>query len=420
LRGDDGLSVDARGATDNGEVRTAWDADVLRGARGVRMTTDLDAAAKPWDRASIEGALRAGPFTVGQSIRVITRRGERLEHVESAGPVTTLRASGAIAGRITYDTTIEGGALRVSRPFGPITPDTLSFARGEVGLTGATNVGPLAGSIALRGAGDVVSEGTQSGSDRVATARAHVGVPLVRAYRSEGEDRNDPLLHVIEPFAEVSGVTARGSFLLGTAPGRIAGILGTEGATTSGGITTSLGRWGNRGAIEATAAAGAGFVQSLEAALFRGRMSASFAWLGATVDAASFTAASIFGGQVVVARARIGPTNGLRLLANVAETGSQDPIWARFLVNEAYEPSAQFLSRRGTTAGATLVVPWHKAVTTSTGADYDATNQELVGARGGIEIRDRCGCLTLRVNGSHRIGRPGVDVWVALDFAAGR
>jgi hypothetical protein len=54
------------------------------------------------------------------------------------------------------------------------------------------------------------------------------------------------------------------------------------------------------------------------------------------------------------------------------------------------------------------------------GADVDATHRELVGARGGIALRDRCGCVTLRVNGSHRIGRPGVDVWVALDFAADR
>jgi hypothetical protein len=416
LRGDDGLSVDARGATDNGELRTAWDADVLRGGRGVRMTTDLDAAAKPWDRASAEGALRSGPLTVGQSMRVITRRGERLEHIESAGPVTTIRASDALLGRITYDATVEGGALRVSRPNGPITPDTVSFVRSEIGATGATNLGPISGSIALRSASELAQDGTRDGSVAMGTARAHVGVPLVRGYRSEG-DENDPWLHVVEPFAEAAAITARGASLLGTAPGRLPGAIDTDAAITSGGLTTSLGRWGNRGAIEATVAAGGGFVPSVSAGLFRGRLSSSFAWFGATVDAASL-GESIFGGQVVVARARVGPTNGLRLLGNVAERGFQDPTFARFLVNEAYEPSAQFLARRGTTGGTTLVIPWHRAVTTSMGADYDATNQELVGARGGIELHDRCGCVTLRANGSHRIGRPGVDVWVALDFNA--
>jgi hypothetical protein len=59
-------------------------------------------------------------------------------------------------------------------------------------------------------------------------------------------------------------------------------------------------------------------------------------------------------------------------------------------------------------------------LTTSFGADADATVWELVAARAGIELRDRCQCVTLRVNGSHRIGRNGVDVWLALDFAADR
>lgn len=421
LRGDDGLGVDARGAMDNGELRTAWDADILRGARGVGMTTDLDAAAKPWDRASAEGALHYGPLTVGQGFRLVTRRGERLEHVESAGPVTTIRASGAIAGRITYDATVEGGALRISRPSGPLTPDTVSFVRTEIGATGAANVGPLAGSIALRSASEVAAEGARDGSMATGSARAHVGVPLVRAYRSDdAEDKNDPLLHVIEPFAEAAAITARGRSLLGTPPGRLAGALQTDAATTSGGITTTLGRWANKGAIEATFASGAAFFGGTSAGVYRGRMSASFAWLGATVDGAGFGIADVTATDIVIARARVGPTNGLRLLANVARRGPTDGVLARFLVNEAYEPSAQFLARGGTTGGAMLVVPWHRAVTTSAGLDYDATNRELVGARGGLELRDRCGCLTLRLNGSHRIGRPGVDVWVALDFAADR
>lgn len=418
LRGDDGLGVDARGATDDGELRTAWDVDVLRGARGVRMTTDLDAASKPWDRGTVEGALRTGPFTLGQSMRVITRRGERVQHVESAGPVTTLRASGPISDRITYDATVEGGALRLSRPTG-LTPDTLSFVRSEVGATGATNLGPFGGTLALRSANEVAREGTRAGGVSTGTARAHVGLPLVRAYRSVDEP-SDPLLHVVEPFVEAAALAARGRSLLGTAPGRLAGQLDTDAALGSGGITTSLGRWGSRGAIEATFASGAMFVRRRTVGLYRGRLSASSTWLGATVDAAGFGVEDVAAGDVLVARARFGPTNGLRLLGNVASRGRDDAALARFLVNETYEPSADLLARSGTTGGTTLVFPWHRAVTTTAGADYDATNQELVGARGGVEIRDRCGCLTLRVNGSHRIGRPGVDVWVALDFAADR
>jgi hypothetical protein len=74
----------------------------------------------------------------------------------------------------------------------------------------------------------------------------------------------------------------------------------------------------------------------------------------------------------------------------------------------------------GTTGGAGLVVPWAHAVATSVGADGDFTHRELVAARAGVELRDRCGCVTLRVMGAHRLGREGVDVWLALDFAADR
>jgi hypothetical protein len=419
LRGDDGLSVDARGATDNGELRTSWDVDVLRGERGVRMTTDLDAAAKPWDRGTIEGALRAGPVTVAQSIRAVTRRGERLSHVESAGPITTLRASGAALGRITYDATVEGGALRVSRPNGPLTPDTLSFARAELGATAATNFGPFAASMALRGAGEVVAEGTQDGADRAGSARVHLGAPLVRAYRS-AEANEDPLIHVLEPFTEGALFHAEGKDLLGTAPGRVVGLLSGEGASTTAGLSTTLGRWADHGALEASVAGGGLWIQDESAGLVRGRLSMSFAWLGATIDAAGFDAGSSFSGQAAIAHARVGPTNGLRLLGNMAEQGDFDPVIARFLTNEVYEPSSRFLSRRGTTGGATLVIPWGRAVTTTAGADVDATHEELVAARGGIELRDRCGCVTLRANGSQRIGREGVDVWVSLDFAADR
>lgn len=420
LRSDHGLFVDARGATQDGELQTSWDADVIRGARGVRATTDLDAAAKPWDRASVEGALRGGPIVVAQSVRAVTRRGGDLADVQSVGPVTTLRASGALGGHVTYDATVEGGALRVSR-ITPITPDTLAFARAEIGATASGNVGPIASSVSLRGAGDVARDGTRDGSDRAGLARAHVGVPLARAYRS-GDDENDPLVHVVEPFVEGGFLHARGDELLGTAPGRVVGVIDGTASTSSAGITSSLGRWARRGALDVTLAGGAAYgsraTESGVRPLFRGRASTSLGWLGATADAADVEGGTR--GHVVVARVRLGPSNGLRLLANVADRMGVDPVLARALADAPLESSAGFLSREGTTGGAGLVVPWSRALTTSVGADGDAGARELVAARGGIEVRDRCGCLTFRVNGSHRIGRPGVDVWLAIDFAADR
>ena len=98
-RDDDGLLVDARGATSNGELGVSWDADVLRGSRGVAATTELDAASRRWDRATAEGALRGGPFVVSTAMRAVTRRGGQLTDVEAAGPITSVRASGAAGTR---------------------------------------------------------------------------------------------------------------------------------------------------------------------------------------------------------------------------------------------------------------------------------------------------------------------------------
>jgi hypothetical protein len=417
LGGDDGLAVDARGGVTSGELGTSWDVDVLRGERGVRATTDLDAAAKPWDRGSVEGALRAGPFTVATGYRIITRRGGAIPHVQNAGPVTTLRASGALGGHVTYDATVEGGALRISS-IAPISPETVSFARAEAGATLAGNVGPVASSVSLRGAGDVVNEGNREGSDRAGLGRARVGIPLVRGYRSAG-DGNDPWIHVIEPFVEGGFLHARGNELLGTAPGRGISVIEGTASTTSAGLSTSIGRWASRESLDLVLAGGAAHGSRATASgmqpILRGRASASLAWLGATADAADVEGGDERG-HVVVARIRVGPDNGLRVLANVADRAGVDPVLARSLADAPLEPSAGFLSREGTTGGAGLVVPWSGAVTTTAGADVDASGRELVAARGGVEIRDRCRCLTLRVNGSHRIGRSGVDVWVALDF----
>jgi hypothetical protein len=122
----------------------------------------------------------------------------------------------------------------------------------------------------------------------------------------------------------------------------------------------------------------------------------------------------------VVARVRVGPADGLRLLANVATREGVDPALARSLTDASLEAPAGFLAGEGTTGGAGVVVPWMRALSTSAGLDVDATHEQLVAARAGLELRDRCNCVTLRVNGAHRIGRDGVDVWVALDFAADR
>jgi hypothetical protein len=436
-RADDGLTVDAHGAS-NGDVTTiAWDVDVLRGRRGVASTSDLDAATKPWDRASGSAAVRLGPVTAETGARAVTRRGTDLAHVEAAGPYMALRSSGAATSGITYDATIEGGAVRTSGAAASfaaqqppvLTPDTVSYARTEIGALAATTLGPIGASLGARGAGDVAAEGRRTGGDRAGTARLRLGVPIAKAFAPDDEaaphDRNDPLIHVLEPFAAASVLHTKGDAILGTLPGRgLASLSGTA-PVVEGGFASTLGRWGRREAIEISASGGGAFGSNATASrirpLARGRLAATLTWLGAGLETGHVAGdANAKGGAAVVARLRLGRTNGPRVLANIATREGIDPILARALTEAALESPAGFLAAEGTTGGAGLVIPWAHAITTSVGTDADATARELVALRGGIELRDRCGCVTLRANGSHRLGRNGVDVWVALDFAADR
>lgn len=433
---DDGLTVDARGATSSGELGVAWDADLVRGTRGVAATTDLDAAARRWDRATAEGALRGGPFVVSTAMRAVTRRGGNLTDVDAAGPVASVRASGAAGSAVTYDATVEGGSLRTSD--GTIARDALSFARAEAGARAVGTLRALEASLSLRGAADVVADATHDGSDRAGSVRARMGAPVAKrlggggAGASEDDAGRSPWVHVIDPYVEAAVLHAHGDELLGMSAARGAsGIDGTANVFGAG-VTTTLGRWSSREALELGAVAGGAFGARGEPGrllpLARGRVAATLVWFGASADVATVLggdgdaalASGTSNGFAAAGRARIGRADRLRLLANVASRDGIDPVLARALVDAPLEPASGFLVQAGTTGGAGLVVPWARAVTTSFGADGDATRRELVAARAGVELRDRCGCLTLRVMGAHRLGREGVDVWLALDFAADR
>lgn len=412
LRDSSGLAVDARGATFSNRTTVAWDADMLRGHRAVLSTTDVDAAAKPWDRATGAVSMPFGPVTAETGMRVVTRRGGDLTSIDASGPFVAIRSSGAALSAIAWDATAEGGALR--------TPgDTVSFARAELGALAAQNFGPIAASVSARGAGDLVEESVRSGSDLAASARVKFGLPLVRAYTPadhDPADRNDPILHMMEPYVESAILHADGDALLGTLPGRgLAAVHGTA-PLTDAGFTTTLGRWAARDAITIGVAGGlASLDHEQSTGLLRVRAAATTPMLGLDAESGHTKDGSALGAHL-----RFGRVERLRLLANLATRGNVDPVMARALTDAPLEPSAAFLAKRGATGGATVVVPWTPAITTTAGADADATSGELVAVRGGLDLRDRCGCVVLHANAAHRVGREGVDVWVVLDFAPDR
>lgn len=423
-QGTRGLTIDARGASNGDAFGIAWDVDAIRGRRGVVSTTDLDAAAKPWDRGAVETAAHVGPVTFATGVRAVTRRGGDLSDLDAIGPVARARASGAVLEGVAYDASVEGGALRISDVGATLLDvdgkDTLSFVRAEAGALGATHVGPVGASLSLRGVGNLAQREGSSGSSGTASARAQIGVPLVRAFHTDDPTR-DPWVHTLEPKAEAAVLTTGGDGSTLMLPGR--GYGGTRGTVPvlDGGIVTALGRWGARRAIEVEVKGGAALQDARVArGLARARIAGSLTWFGASGEGAWVFGSSAPHGAVGLGRVRLGREDAVRILTNVAVRDGVDPVLARALTDAPFEPSTSFLTRDGVTGGSSLIVPWSRFVTTSVGADGDAKAAELIAVKGGLELRDRCGCLAFRAAAAHRIGRSGVDVWVALDFVADR
>ena len=414
LRGD-GLALDAHGAIERDGATLAWDADAIRGARGVLATTDLGAAARPFDRVAGETSWREGGWTLGTAFRATAPRGGGLVDAAAAGPVATLRRGGTLGGAGGYDAAVEGGAI--GEP-----GRTVSFVRGEGGALLADRWGPLGASLAARAAGDVAADGesgaaSRSGVDGAASARARVGLPVARAFASPGV--NDPWIHRLEPAVEGALLAVHGDDLLGVMPGRGTAAVRGNAWVADAALTSQQGRWGARVGTEAAFALGA--VGSLDAGaapqlVSRGRAAISAPVAALTAEGAWLWSSGSTGGAFV-ARARLGELGGPHVVLLAAERDGVDPVLARALTDAPLEPSAGFLSSIGWTAGARARVPWTSWLATTGGADVDLTAQTLVAARGGIELRDHCGCVLLRANAAHRLGRDGVDAWVTLDLA---
>jgi hypothetical protein len=407
LRGDDGVGVLATGSAGN----VAWSVDALRGARAVRATTDVEAAARPFDRAEITEAWRVEGWTFSSGVRDAALRGGDGADFGAGGPMVSARRADALGGAGAYDVTVEGGAVREAAV------GTTTFARAEGGTLLATRAGPLGATLAVRGLGDVADDGTRSGLDGAAQARATVALPMSRAWASgDAGDGEDPWVHRTEPRVEVAALATHASDVLVVPAGR-----GME--TPSGGAwiaaaswANAVGRMGARGAAEVDASGGAvGDGTSVLGAL-RARAAATGEWLGLRADFARVFGSTGADGGAFVARARLGPASGLNLGAHVAERDGVDPLVARALVDAPLEPSSGFLALTGWTGGARLAVPLGSRVTTRAGADMDLEARQLVSAIGALELHDPCGCVVVRATAAHRIGREGVDVWLTVDL----
>jgi hypothetical protein len=423
-----GFAVDARGSTatppdSHAATTLSWDADLLRGPRGVVSTTDLDAASRVFDRAAAEGSRRGDGWVIAAGLTAENVRGSGAGEIDAWGPVVRARESGALGGVGAYDATLESGAVS-----GAGLPATLSFGRADVGSLLATRAGPVSASLSLRGAADLAASGLQSGYDSAAAVRGRLALPLVRAYGSSdgAGGADEPWRHRVEPEIEVAGLVARGDGVLGELP--TPGALQGGGAWVAGaGFRTSLGQWGGRRGLELGGdVGGVGGEQQPASLAVRWRAAASAPYVGLGAEGADVAGSPQPGstsegwGHAVTARARLGSTRSVSVALLVAGRDGVDPVLARALTDAPLAASYGFLATTGWTSGARVTVPITALVTARGGVDGDLTLDRLVAAHGALEVHDRCRCVVVRLSAAERLGRDGVDVWLSVDLVPAR
>src|SRR5262249_55726775 len=157
----------------------------------------------------------------------------------AGGPLVTVRRGDALGNVGAYDVTVEGGAVGVSAM------DTTSFARAESSAMVAGHVDALVASASAHAYGDIADNGSTTGLDGEAQARASLGAPLARAF--ESADPNDPWIHATEPRVEGAVIAVHESGVLVVPAAR--GMQTADGVAwvAAGTWSNVLGKWGSRG-----------------------------------------------------------------------------------------------------------------------------------------------------------------------------
>jgi hypothetical protein len=409
LRSDAGVSAAGHGVTSGGALGSresaAWTIDAMRGARAVRATTDVDAAARPFDRFQAGVSWEPDGWLVSSGVRAAALRGGAVADLGAIGPVVAARKADALGHLGTAEATLEGGEVAL------VGQGATTFARAEGGTLLVAPLGPARATLALRGIGALADDGTHADGSGAAQARAVLATPLARGF--ESADAGDPWVHTTEPRLELAALVTRAGDVLPVGRGM---VLPDGGAWVAGaGWSNALGRWGSRAAAEVDVVAGVigdgqGAVPSL-----RGRLAAADGWWAVQADAARVQMSGYPGGALS-ARGRFGPVSGLHLSVHAEERDGVDPVVARALFDAPLEPASGFLAAAGWTGGAGVGLPVGPRVTVRAAADGDAETRQLIAAVGSIELHDPCGCVVVRATVAHRIDRDGVDAWLSVDL----
>jgi hypothetical protein len=404
------LAVDAHGASSraDGAASAAWRVDALRGPRASRGSISLEEASRRYDRAEATVAHYGSSVVAGTTLRADSHRAQGLDRLGAAGPRAYLGYTDALGSFGTTDASLTATTVQDAEQ------GAASLALHRRSFRIDTRPGPLVASAELVHQAVATSTEQDDGAVLSTRGRMVLGLPLVRAFGSGP----DPLWHWIEPLVQCG---AHHGAHVGNPldPSWV-----SDGAVlhAGGGVRTSLGRYGSRGAGSLafvggwTGAAGRMTPSVGARASARGRwaqLRADAAWLPERDDA-----------LVSLLHARVGKLDSLNLSGYLQGRLHVEPVAARWWLapDPGHAPSTGWLAPaapdrdEGWTAGGHLAVPWTSWLASSAAVDHDLTAQQLLAVRGALGYRHRCRCLAAAAWVGHRIGRPGVDAALTVDL----
>ncbi len=432
VRGNAGVKLALNASDPAGGDRLAYEVNAYRGARSLDSTTDLEQAARAFDRGRIEtrahdetGGARVYGFGGVSGLGVRGRdyaegvwtgpeAGAGLDAV--LGPRVFVHGDASALGRArtAYDVGDVSNAAQATAESSDVR--SLAIMRANARIEGSLDAGPFDVGVAAGGAGafgGVTSAASALATDTenrpavqgIAFARVEPSVPLGRTF---GED----LLHRLEP-----GLVALGAIehhasapdaLLDALPTR-AGAVGAFGAR----VRSVLGAWGTRDAWLVDAMGGALVDRDGHDPFVRARSIWGARWLGFGADGGA-----TFGdvkSSTAVASVRVGRRDRASLTVRAAHVyGSRTDVLRMLDEGEAWMRYG-YLAAPGLTGGATFRAT-HGLVALTLGSDVDAERKSLLGVRGDLVVQDHCECIAVRLGASRRLGRDGVDAWVLFDF----
>jgi hypothetical protein len=419
-RGEAGLTVDTRSIARSSAGDPAprarlpmqWDLDGAWGARAVAAVSDVNLAANPFNRGSMQVTRALGSHAEWWAgWKGVARRGTT--SIDAWGPDLGIfgrfslsrRSQGEASASAYYDVLGREAVGSAALSHALVTP---AFKLVDVALT--SNVLAL-GSVLPAS----VSQSQIQALVRVQNA-VTVSLPLARSFGAL-RHRVAPSLgmHASQVWSPMSqrpssgadAVTRRGNYPSAAAAAEARLPRGSYWVPTMG-LATELGTLRSAGTLDVRV----GYDIAGQNVLARARLGVDAHELRAHIESMH-----VGGAHAWLGRMRVGGDIFLALDLAGADGDRTESGKARVLSDLGHDALGPLMSRDGTALGATFGT----RLTSNTRAELSGSGDLLratwVGVRAMLEFRDRCNCLGMRVVASARQGRPGTDAWVAFELA---